>query len=138
MTTTTGLPAAEVTRPRTVLVATMFASAAAFMAFAGVLLVYISERASAETWFPEGVIELDELPAKYREGTAARPPAEPNNVSEALQLSQSNLKDHLQALEQDLIEQAMQAAGGIVAQAAKLLNMRRTTLVEKIRKYDIH
>lgn len=57
-TTTTGLPSAEVTRPRTVLVATMFASAAAFMAFAGVLLVYINERASAETWFPDGVIEL--------------------------------------------------------------------------------
>ena len=51
-TTTTGLPSAEVTRPRTVLVATMFASAAAFMAFAGVLLVYINERASAETWSP--------------------------------------------------------------------------------------
>ncbi|GJM36751.1 MAG: hypothetical protein DHS20C19_01180 [Acidimicrobiales bacterium] len=56
--TTTGLPSAEVTRPRTVLVATMFASAAAFMAFAGVLLVYINERAAADEWFPPGVIEL--------------------------------------------------------------------------------
>ena len=87
---------------------------------------------------PEGVIEFDELPVKYREGVAANPPAEPNNVSEALRLSQSNLKEHLQTLEQDLIEQAMQASSGVVAQAAKLLNMRRTTLVEKIRKYDIH
>lgn len=56
--TTTGLPAAETTRPRTVLVATMFASAAAFVAFTGVLLIYVSERSSADTWFPDGVIEL--------------------------------------------------------------------------------
>lgn len=62
MTTTTGLPSAEVARPRTVLVGTMFASAAAFMGFLGVVLVYISERAQARAdgaeWFPEGVIEL--------------------------------------------------------------------------------
>jgi heme/copper-type cytochrome/quinol oxidase subunit 3 len=62
MTTTTGLPSAEATRPRTVLVGTMFASAAAFMGFLGVVLVYISERAQARAdgaeWFPEGVIEL--------------------------------------------------------------------------------
>ena len=57
--TTTGLPSAEVTRPRTVLVATMFASAAAFMAFLGLLLIYVSERAAADgEWFPDGVIEL--------------------------------------------------------------------------------
>ncbi|MDW3220027.1 MAG: hypothetical protein R8F63_15540 [Acidimicrobiales bacterium] len=56
--TTNALPAAEVTRPRTVLVATMFASAAAFMAFAGVLVIYINERAAADEWFPAGVIEL--------------------------------------------------------------------------------
>lgn len=62
MTTTTGLPSAEAARPRTVLVGTMFASAAAFMGFLGVVLVYISERAQARAdgaeWFPEGVIEL--------------------------------------------------------------------------------
>ena len=86
---------------------------------------------------PEGIIEVDDLPAKYREASA-QPPAEPNNVSEALQLSQENLKDYLQGLEQDLIQQAFTAANGVVAKAAKLLNMRRTTLVEKIRKYDIH
>lgn len=61
-TTTTGLPSAEVTRPRTVLVGTMFASAASFMAFVGVVLVYISERAQARTdgveWFADGAVEL--------------------------------------------------------------------------------
>ena len=36
----------------------MFASAASFMAFAGVLLVYINERSAATEWFPPGVVEL--------------------------------------------------------------------------------
>ena len=31
----------------------------------------------------------------------------------------------------------MEASDGVVAQAARLLNMRRTTLVEKIGKYDL-
>jgi cytochrome c oxidase subunit III len=61
-TTTTGLPSAEVTRPRTVLVGTMFASVASMMVFFGVLLVYVNERAQARAlhrdWFPEGRIEL--------------------------------------------------------------------------------
>ncbi len=85
---------------------------------------------------PEGIIEVEDLPAKYRE---AQPLADAdlNPVSEALQLTNRNLKESLQSLECGLIEQAMQASGGVVAKAARLLNMRRTTLVEKIAKYAI-
>ena len=86
---------------------------------------------------PEGMIEVDDLPAKYREVTA-NPDVEMNNVVEAMQFSQANLKDQLQALEEDLIQQAYDASNGVVAKAAKLLNMQRTTLVEKIRRYQIH
>ena len=86
---------------------------------------------------PEGVIDSSDLPKKYRDAKPADG-AETNDVAQAMQLSNANLKDQLQALEQDLIGQAMAAADGVVAQAAKLLNMRRTTLVEKIRKYAIH
>jgi len=86
---------------------------------------------------PEGQIDVDDLPPKYR-ATRRATATDANDVAEALQLSNVNLKAQLQSLEQDLIGQAMQAAKGVVAQAAKLLNMRRTTLVEKIRKYDIH
>ena len=39
------------------------------------------------------------------------------------------------SLEQRLIVRAMESAGGTVAQAARLLGLRRTTLVEKLRKY---
>ena len=60
-----------------------------------------------------------------------------NPVSEAMQLTNANLKESLQSLERGLIEQAMQASDGVVAKAARLLNMRRTTLVEKIAKYNI-
>ena len=86
---------------------------------------------------PEGTIDVDDLPAKYCEGGPATPASEPNNVSEAFRLTNANLKDCLQTLEQDLIGQAMQAADGVVAQAARLLDMRRTTLVEKLGKYKL-
>ena len=85
---------------------------------------------------PEGVIEVDDLPPKYRD--AGPGTAQPNNVAAAMQLGKQNLKQYLQSLEEDLIQQAFESSGGVVAQAAKLLNMRRTTLVEKIKKLDIH
>ena len=52
-------------------------------------------------------------------------------------MTQANLKEHLQQVEQSLIAQAMEATGGVVAKAARMLSMQRTTLVEKIGKYNI-
>ena len=54
-----------------------------------------------------------------------------------MRLTETNLKDTLQRVEQDLIGQAMAASDGVVARAARLLKLRRTTLVEKIGKYNI-
>jgi sigma-54 specific flagellar transcriptional regulator A len=48
-----------------------------------------------------------------------------------------DLKDHLSAIEIGLIRRALEEAGGTVAEAARLLRMRRTTLVEKLRKYRL-
>jgi sigma-54 dependent transcriptional regulator, flagellar regulatory protein len=48
-----------------------------------------------------------------------------------------DLKEHLGNLEQTLIEDALSKSNGVVAHAAKRLNIRRTTLVEKMRKYGI-
>jgi sigma-54 specific flagellar transcriptional regulator A len=45
-----------------------------------------------------------------------------------------DLREHLLMIERQLIEQALQRSRGTVAQAARLLNLRRTTLVEKMRK----
>ena len=47
-----------------------------------------------------------------------------------------DLKEYLTVMEGDLIRQALNECNGVVAHAAKRLNMRRTTLVEKLRKYD--
>ncbi len=85
---------------------------------------------------PEGTIELADLPPKYRE-TLPGEPAESNNVVEAMRKTSANLKEALRNVEQELIGQAMEASDGVVAQAARLLNMRRTTLVEKIGKYNL-
>jgi sigma-54 specific flagellar transcriptional regulator A len=85
---------------------------------------------------PEGIIEVADLPPKYRESQKPEDAA-PNHVSEALQLTNANLKESLQSLEEDLIRQAMRASDGVVAKAARLLKMRRTTLVEKIGKYNL-
>ena len=48
-----------------------------------------------------------------------------------------DLKEHIAAIEESLLRQALERAEGVVAHAATLLNLRRTTLVEKLRKYGI-
>jgi sigma-54 specific flagellar transcriptional regulator A len=48
-----------------------------------------------------------------------------------------DLRSHLYTIERALIRQALERSSGTVAQAARLLNLRRTTLVEKLRKFDM-
>jgi sigma-54 specific flagellar transcriptional regulator A len=48
-----------------------------------------------------------------------------------------DLRAHVAAIEETLIRQALSRAGGTVAHAARLLGLRRTTLVEKLRKFGI-
>jgi sigma-54 specific flagellar transcriptional regulator A len=48
-----------------------------------------------------------------------------------------DLRDHLYTIERNLIRQALNRAGGTVAHAARLLKLRRTTLVEKLRKFEM-
>ncbi len=45
-----------------------------------------------------------------------------------------DLREHLLSIERALVQQALRRANGTVAQAARLLNLRRTTLVERLRK----
>ncbi len=49
-----------------------------------------------------------------------------------------NLKSYLIAIEIKLIEEALLQTNGNVSKAAKLLQTNRTTLVEKIRKFDLN
>lgn len=48
-----------------------------------------------------------------------------------------DLKTHLAELERSLMVQALEQSDWVVARAAKMLNLQRTTLVEKMRKYEI-
>ncbi|HDZ09139.1 sigma-54 dependent transcriptional regulator [Pseudohongiella sp.] len=70
---------------------------------------------------------------------AGDPAAIPNQQGNGnlLPLNGLDLKEYLGNLERSLIEQALDDSGGVVARAADRLNIRRTTLVEKMRKYDM-
>ena len=104
--------------------------------------------------FPDGIVDKGDLPEKYRIDGDDQVPNIPMPVLEAVPIDAGgtngndkplatlppggvDLKEYLAELEQDLIQQALDAADGVVAQAAVLLNMRRTTLVEKMRKYGL-
>ncbi|MDJ0812373.1 MAG: sigma 54-interacting transcriptional regulator [Woeseiaceae bacterium] len=49
-----------------------------------------------------------------------------------------NLKEHLAAVERQMIQDALAQADGVVQRAAEILGVGRTTLVEKIRRLDIN
>lgn len=48
-----------------------------------------------------------------------------------------DLKQHLEVIEIELINDALMRANSVVAAAARLLGIRRTTLIEKMKKYQI-
>lgn len=48
-----------------------------------------------------------------------------------------SLKERLADIERDLIQQALERTEGNVSQTARLLNLQRTTLIEKIQKYAL-
>ncbi|YCH23276.1 sigma-54 dependent transcriptional regulator [Pseudomonas sp. D1-3] len=104
---------------------------------------------------PYGVIGVGELPKKFRhvddedeqlaaslrdelDERAVLTSPSPSVLSPAMLPAEGlDLKDYLGNLEQGLIQQALDDAGGIVARAAERLRIRRTTLVEKMRKYGM-
>ena len=70
----------------------------------------------------------------------------PNVVEEIVCLAQGivslppdglPLKQQLVTIERSLIEQALQRTNGNVSQTARLLHLQRTTLIEKIQKYEL-
>ncbi len=104
---------------------------------------------------PYGVIGVAELPKKFRyvddedenlvdtlfsdmeERVAINNSNQDFSATAMLPPEGLDLKDYLGGLEQGLIQQALDDANGIVARAAERLRIRRTTLVEKMRKYGM-
>ncbi len=99
-------------------------------------------------------VDVQDLPARYRANIpdAVVPAADeeaPITEVEALQVLEGSyepdsltrlpaegidLRGHLDAIERALVQQALDRSSGTVAHAARLLGLRRTTLVEKLRK----
>ncbi len=99
---------------------------------------------------PYGVVGVQELPARYRHVTQGDEDnydeLEPMEGEEGvvnmgdtalLPINGIDLKEYLTNLERSLIKQALDDCNGVVARAAERLHIRRTTLVEKMRKYDL-
>jgi sigma-54 specific flagellar transcriptional regulator A len=80
----------------------------------------------------------DETSARIEEDLAPEPEAVVYEMLDsALPRGGIDLKDHMSAIEIGLIRKALEEADGTVAGAARLLRIRRTTLVEKLRKYRL-
>ena len=117
--------------------------------------------------FPEKVVDIPDLPNKYRyieveayepeypeelmekdafndifstgfSDYENEPEAEFNQVGSGLLPDDGiELKDYLAELEISLITQALERFDYVVARAAEILGVRRTTLVEKMKKYNL-
>ncbi len=96
--------------------------------------------------YPHGVVDTKDLPEKYRiidlPGQVEAVEDDTfmsydSNSSEQLPMNGIDMKQYLNEIEISLIEQALAKTGNVVARAASMLKMRRTTLVEKMRKYEI-
>jgi len=97
--------------------------------------------------YPYGVVDIGDLPEKFQvDGIPANSKLSEGLVGEPIAADQReprlpregiDLKEHLSSVELSFIRQALDDADGVVAHAAKRLGMRRTTLVEKLRKYGL-
>ncbi len=101
---------------------------------------------------PFGVIGVRELPKKFRyvedhdedpphtdesEMASGLPGLVGLDTPALLPVDGIDLREYLANLEKQLIQQALNEANGVVARAAEKLQIRRTTLVEKVRKYGL-
>jgi len=106
--------------------------------------------------YPNGLVRPNNLPDRIKSQIIqdAGPGFEKNNAGTVMeqvdgrcagvcasrlqiQAEGFDLKNYISDIEVSLIQEALEKSGGVIAQAAKLLGLRRTTLAEKMRKYQI-
>lgn len=58
-------------------------------------------------------------------------------IKSDLERDNFDLKQHIAEIEINLINEALDKSHGIVAAAARILGVRRTTLIEKMKRYQI-
>ncbi|WP_111640529.1 sigma-54 dependent transcriptional regulator [Marinimicrobium alkaliphilum] len=99
---------------------------------------------------PYGVVGVKDLPPRYRHVDASEEDFAPDtdkvnghagfvsvNDTPLLPEQGIDLREFIAGMERDLIQQALNDCNGVVARAADKLCIRRTTLVEKMRKYEL-
>jgi sigma-54 specific flagellar transcriptional regulator A len=90
---------------------------------------------------PNGRIAAADLPWPLRPQAEDSHPADApwpaTTGAERLPADGLDLKEHLAGLEREMISSALQRCDGVVQLAADELGMRRTTLVEKINRYNL-
>ena len=104
---------------------------------------------------PDEQVSASQLPNRWRQGSAPADspetprvpdfsfPEEPvieersELVLSSLTEEGIDLRSRMAEIERTLISQALDLSDGVVAQAAKLLGLQRTTLVEKMRKHGL-
>jgi sigma-54 dependent transcriptional regulator, flagellar regulatory protein len=82
---------------------------------------------------PEGTIEVEDLPVKIRGGALASPAGGGVSLSE----DGINLNSAVTEFEKALILQSLEKTKWVKNKAAQLLNLNRTTLVEKIKRHQL-
>jgi len=109
---------------------------------------------------PNGIADVNDLPTKFKQFSVSDDIIVEEAPENFLELAQEmedkleqevvqtvfsaqlpeegmDLKEYLNEVEVSLIKQALEECNGVVAHAAKLLSMRRTTLVEKLKKFQL-
>jgi sigma-54 specific flagellar transcriptional regulator A len=103
----------------------------------------LTEPAPATTIGPRPTLNLNQPAAPEAAYTI---PPEPQSVEDIVMMVQDpdelpedglHLKQHLADIERSLIKQALDRSSGNISQTARLLKLQRTTLIEKINKYDL-
>lgn len=87
---------------------------------------------------PWPVVEREEPQAEMTEVLSSRLGPASGGVHVNLPSNGLDLKQYLAKIEQDMIQQALLESHGVVQRAAELLGIGRTTLVEKIRRYNLN
>lgn len=100
--------------------------------------------------YPHGMVDQQDLPKKFwrhHDYPSTSDSAFDTNITSSdteIEIDNQDipeqgidLKKHLHHLELKFITEALHSCNGIVSHAAQRLNMRRTTLVEKMKKYGI-